>query len=73
MARSGAWFDELDSTAKASADWKDFTPVCQSIMSMKDAAKGGDLKATKQKYMTTVSRLQSWTQDAGIADGLRGL
>jgi hypothetical protein len=70
---SGAWFDELDSTAKASADWKDFTPVCQSIISMRDAAKGGDLKATKLKYVTAVAQLQSWTQDAGIASSLKGL
>ena len=72
-ACSGAWFTDLDNTAKTSAEWKDFTPVCQSIISVQDAAKGGNLPATKAKYVATVAELKKWADDAGIASGLKGL
>ena len=70
---SGTWFSELETTAKSSPDWSDFTAVCKSVIAVREAAEGGDLPVSKAKYIVAVAALQNWTKEAGIAPSLKGL
>lgn len=49
-------------------------PFCgQGIGALESSAKSGSLVDAKKSFVTAVSALQTWADDAGIAASLKGL
>lgn len=47
--------------------------IFDGLSSLQDAAKAGDVKASKQTFVAVVSAVQDWANSTGLAANLKGL
>jgi hypothetical protein len=47
--------------------------IFDGISSLQDAAKAGDVKASKKTFVAVVSAVQDWANSTGLAANIKGL